>query len=98
MTTLPAPRRQQAEEVRGQRLDVALRVVGGTGCPFTSMRDRAGEVGSGCDVDTAAGMLLATGYSTFLMWGRVDDEAWTTHTETLARGGVDVILRGISAA
>src|SRR5207248_7739620 len=45
-------------------------------CDFLRNRQAAGELREECDVDTAAGMLMAAGYSTFLMWGRVDDATW----------------------
>jgi AcrR family transcriptional regulator len=67
-------------------------------CSFLRHRQEAGEIRSGADVSTAAGLLMGTAYSCFLLYGEHDDSVWLPIVDGLSTSGVDVLMNGIRHA
>ena len=76
-----------------ERIETSSRLID----DFLRTRQEAGEIRSGADVGTAAGLLLGCAQSLFLIWGRADDEKWNRMVNDLVENGVEIVLRGIAA-
>lgn len=64
-------------------------------CDFLRARQDVGEVRASADVSTAAGLLMGSAYSCFLLYGDHDNSVWSSLVEGLANSGVDVVMNGI---
>ena len=64
-------------------------------CDFLRSRQERKEIRSDADVSAAAGLLMGCAYSLFLLYGDQPDEVWMTVADSIAIGGVDVVMNGI---
>jgi AcrR family transcriptional regulator len=64
-------------------------------CDFLKSRQERGEIRTDAEVGAAAGLLMGCAYSLFLLYGDQPDEVWSTVADSIAVGGVDVVMNGI---
>jgi AcrR family transcriptional regulator len=64
-------------------------------CDFLRARQATGEIRADADVSAAAGILMGSAYSCFLLYGDQEDTVWHQISESLSMGGVDVVMNGI---
>lgn len=64
-------------------------------CDYLRDREKTGEIREGCDVSAGAGLLMGAAYSLFLLYGDQPDSVWSSVTEGLVTGGVDVVMNGL---
>lgn len=62
---------------------------------FLRHRQSAGEIRADADPDLAAGLLMGSAYSVFLLWGTLPPAEWADLVEHMARA-VDVVMRGVA--
>lgn len=75
-----------------ERIEDNMRLIG----DFLRRRQAAGEIRTDIDVGIAAGMLLGSAYSAFLLWGNHASNTFRQMITTLIGDGVEVVMRGIT--
>jgi len=62
---------------------------------FLRSRQAAGELRPGAHVESAAGLLLGSAHTLFLIWGNTDSQRWAGMADDLIEHGVDTVLHGV---